>query len=148
MLLAGEGCRNKQPTAAPVVIESSSLTAALVPHGTVRVPGGIGSFSATLLWPTTSNFPTFNCFYFHTDGKVYPLQMTIATIHALKNSGADNAKKYLDGLLGPLKPATYPAVFVVPLEVAPSYKAQKFVGNVANAVRDMAPHFDQWVIGR
>jgi hypothetical protein len=132
---------------APVVIETNAVTAANTPYSTVRVYDGTSAFSATLLWPTTTNFPTFDCFYFHTDGKVHSLQMTIAMVHDLKNSGAYNAKKYFDGLLGSGKPSTYPAVFVVPVEAAPTFVAQKFKGDVNKAPRDMAPHFEQWVLG-
>merc|ERR1712032_821866 len=115
------------------------------PYNNVRISDCNGSYIATLLWPTTTNFPAFDCFYFHTDGKVYPLQMTIANIHVLKNSGAFNAKKYLDGLSGLMKP--YPAVFVVPLENARTYAAQIFKGNVDKKPKDMTQFFDQWVIG-
>lgn len=126
-----------------------AVTAANRPCSAVRVSvsDGTGAFSATLLWPTTTNFPTFDCFYFHTDGKVYALQMTIAVIHDLKNSGACNAKKHFDGLLGWGEPSTYPAVFVVPVEAALTYVVQKFKGNVNKAPCDMAPHFEQWVLG-
>jgi hypothetical protein len=49
---------------------------------------------------------------------VYPLQMTIAEVHDLKNSGANNTKQYLDGLRASKKGKKYPAVFVVPAEIA------------------------------
>ena len=49
----------------PVTVESNDLTASIVPHNSVRVTGtGRGQFLARLLWPTTTNFPTFDCFYF------------------------------------------------------------------------------------
>lgn len=132
---------------APVVIETNNVTTANTPYNTVRVSDGTVAFSATLLWPTTTNFPTFDCFYFHVDGTVYSLQMTIAMIHDLKNSGAYNAKKYFDGLFGLGKPSKYAAVFVVPDEAAPTFVTQKFKGNVSKAPGDMAPHFEQWVLG-
>ena len=119
-------------TLPPVLVETNKLTAALVSYNEVRVPDSKGTFSPRLLWPTTTNSPTFDCFYFHTDGKVFPLQMTIAMIHDLKNSGANNAKKYFDKMFGKGKPAKYPAVFVVPKDIAPSYMKQKFTGNVDN----------------
>mmetsp|Transcript_21074 Transcript_21074/g.58371 ORF Transcript_21074/g.58371 Transcript_21074/m.58371 type:complete len:541 (+) Transcript_21074:42-1664(+) len=131
----------------PVVIETNKVTTGNAPPSTVRVSDGNGGFVATLLWPTTTNFPTFDCFYFHTDGKVYALQMTIAMIHDLKNSGADNAKVYFDKLLRSGKMLTYPAVFVVPVEAEPTYSAQKFKGNVHNTQKDMTPHFQQLVLG-
>lgn len=86
-----------------------------------------------LLWPTTTNFPTFDAFYFHKAGDVYALQMTIAVNHGLKNNGALQTQKYLDGIKA-AKP--YKAVFVVP-HVAPGdikkcNKRQPFEGNVTN----------------
>eukprot|EP00978_Attheya_sp_CCMP212_P036792 scaffold169471_cov30-Attheya_sp.AAC.1 len=135
------------PMGAPVIIDTNTVSAANVPYNSVRVTDGTGSFTATLLWPTTTNFPTFDCFYFHTDGKVYPIKMTITQIHNLKSQGAFNAKKYFDGLLGLGKLSTYPAVFVVPVEAAPTYVAQRFSGNVNNAPLDTTSYFDQWVLG-
>lgn len=73
--------------------------------------------------------------------------MTIALVHHLRNSDAYYTKKYIDGLLGSGKLSKYPAVFVVPVEAAPTYKVQKFKGNVDRVLHDMTPHFDQWVIG-
>jgi hypothetical protein len=132
----------------PVVLETNKLTSDIVPYNEVRVrEANTANYSPRLLWPTTTNFPTFDCFYFHTDGTVLPLQMTIAMIHDLKNSGASNAKKYFDGMFGPMKPHKYPAVFVVPLESCPGYKAQKFTGQVDKKANDFGPHFDQFVIG-
>ena len=128
----------------PVVIETNTVSTATVPYNIIRIAAGQNSFAATLLWPTTTNFPTFDCFYFHTDGNAYPLQMTIATTQDLKNSGAYNAKVYFDGLFGP---RTYPVVFVVPEEIAPTYQAQRFQGNVEKKPLDVTPYFDQWVMG-
>lgn len=71
-----------------VVIETNKVTTTNAPASAVRVSDGAGGFLATLLWPTTTNFPTIDCFYFHTDGRICSLQMTIATVHDLKNSGA------------------------------------------------------------
>jgi hypothetical protein len=62
----------------PVVIETNKVTTTNAPDSAVRVSDGAVGFLATLRWPTTTNFPTFDCFYFHTDGKMYCLQMTIA----------------------------------------------------------------------
>ena len=132
----------------PVVVETNKVTIANVPPSRVRVFDGKGGFEATLLWPTTTIFPTSDCFYFHTDGKPYALQMTIAKIHKLNNSGAHNAKVYFDSLLGSGKLPVYPVVFVVPADAAPTFAAQKFTGNVNNnAPKDMTPHFEQWVLG-
>ena len=77
---------------------------------------------------------------------MYALQMTIAMVHVLKNSGADNAKKYFDEILGQQKAKTYPAVFVVPADKEAKYVAQRFQGNVGKAAKDMSPCFDQFVI--
>jgi hypothetical protein len=138
---------NIPPMGVPVVIETNKVSTASVPASAVRVSDGAGGFLATLLWPTTTNFPTFDCFYFHTDGSIYSLQMTIAMVHDLKNSGAYNAKTYFDKLLGSRKTPTYPAVFVVPADAEPTYIAQKFKGNVDQVAMDMSTHFDQFVLG-
>jgi hypothetical protein len=128
----------------PVVVETNKLTSDIVPYNEVRVrEANSTQYSPRLLWPTTTFLPTFDCFYFHTDGSVFPLQMTIAKIHDLKNSGAANAKNYFDGMFRTMKPDKYPAVFVVPLESCASYKAQKFTGKVDEKAED----FDQLVIG-
>jgi hypothetical protein len=134
-------------TTAPVVVESNTLTATQVSYDDVRVSDGNGMWSPRLLWPSTTNFPTFDCFYFHTDGTVFPLQMTIHMVHALKNSGADNAKKYFDKMFGRQKPSQYRAVFVVPKDNAASFTAQTFKGNVASKAVDLGQYFEQWVIG-
>jgi len=134
----------------PVVVESNDLTASIVPHDTVRIPvrGRLAVFLARLLWPTTTNFPTIDCFYFHTTGEVCLLQMTIAKVHDLKNSGAAKAKKYFDNLLpASTKPYKYPAVFVVPSELSAAYAKQKFKGQVNKQNADLSPHFEQWVVG-
>jgi hypothetical protein len=131
----------------PVVIETNKVTTTNAPTSAVRVSDGAGGFLATLLWPTSTNFPTFDCFYFHTDGKMYCLQMTIAKIHDLKNGGAYNAKTYFDKLLGPRKTPTYPAVFVVPEDAEPTYVAQKFTANVDKVAKDMSTYFVQFVLG-
>lgn len=130
----------------PVVVETNTLSTETVPYSSVRISNGPDSFEATLLWPTTTtNLPTFDCFYFHTDGKVYPLQMTFAKTHDLKNSGTFNVKTYLNGILGATE--TDPVVFVVPKDIASTYGAQKFTGNVNKKPDDMTRFFDQWVIG-
>ena len=134
--------------AEPVVVESKDLTASIVPYDSVRIAGtGFGQFLPRLLWPTTTNFPTFDCFYFHTTGEVFLLQMTIAKAHELKNSGASKAKKYFDKMLGAVKPSKYPAVFVVPADMAAAYSKQKFTGPVDKQKVDFGPHFEQWVVG-
>jgi hypothetical protein len=135
------------PLGDPVVIETNKVTISDAPAEKVRRADGKGGFLGTLLWPTTTNFPTFDCFYFHLDGKIYALQMTIAMNHDLKNSGADNAKNYFDSVLGSQKTTTYPAVFVVPADLEPLYAAQKFKGEVNKKAKDMSNCFDQFVLG-
>ena len=75
-----------------------ALESAEAGASTVRVCNGAVSFRPTLLLPTTTNHPMFDCFYFHTDARIFSRQMTIATVHDL--SGAYNAKTYIDQLLG------------------------------------------------
>ena len=46
-----------------IVVESNTLTNDVVPFSHVRVPVQDGNeFSPRLLWPTTTNFPTLDCF--------------------------------------------------------------------------------------
>jgi hypothetical protein len=133
-----------------VVVENNKLTASVVPYADVRVlETSPAHYSPRLLWPTTTNFPTFDCFYFHTNGTVFPLQMTIALIHPLKNSGAANAKNYFDGMFRRenIKPEKYRAVFVVPSEMADIYTSQVFKGDVEKRKEDVGQYFEQWVIG-
>ena len=61
---------------APVVIETNKVTTMSAPASDVRVADGAGGFKPKPLWPSITNFPTFDSFYFHTDGNVYPLQMS------------------------------------------------------------------------
>lgn len=139
-------------TSEPVVVETNKLTAAKVPYDRVRVPvpnNGTtqDQFYPRLLWPTTTNFPTFDCFYFGTDGRVFPLQMTIAKKHDLKNSGAANAKLYLDGLLGKGRPTKYAAVFTVPGSEYQRYQKQTFTGDVSSKKSaNYGSNFEQWVL--
>ena len=131
------------------MVECNTLFKKIIPYSDVRVvdPDNAGKILPRNLWPTTTNFLTFNCLYFHTNGEVFNLQMTIAITHELKNSGASNAKKFLDNMHGHNKPAKYPAVFVVPSDKADIYEKQKFTGQVAKQSADLGPHFDQFVIG-
>ena len=132
--------------AGPIVVEGNNLTTDLVSYDDVRVKDG-KAWSPRLLWPTTTNFPTFDCFYFHTGGEVYPLQMTIAEVHVLKNSGANQARIYFDGMFGGTNPDKHKAVFVVPKDIALHYKKQQFKGKVDKKDCDMGQYFDQWVMG-
>lgn len=131
-----------------IIVEHNDLTETVVPYDDVRVSDPeSGQFSTRLLWPTTANFPTFDCFYFHTTGEVFPLQMTIARVHDLKNSGCAKTKLYFDGMLGSRRPKQYPAVFVVPTDIASRFTKQKFTGPVNEKNADYAPFFEQWVVG-
>jgi hypothetical protein len=139
----------------PVVVECNTLSPSTVPIDSVHVKADDedGSWQAKVMWPLTSNFPTFDCFYFHTDGEIYPLQMTIATIHELRNTGAYQTMKYLD-IIDTCK-SPYKAVFVCPLE-KDWITRQKFTGNVKDgknvvfgneaATKIMDENFEQWVL--
>jgi hypothetical protein len=64
---------------APVVAECNALTPSAVPLDSVGERADDDkSWKPKLLWPLTSNVPTFDCFYFHTDGEVFPLQMAVS----------------------------------------------------------------------
>lgn len=135
----------------PIVVQGNVLSEKLVPIKDVRVRSADEKeWIPCILWPTTTNFPTFDCFYFDSDGQIYCLQMTIAAKHDLKNSGASNAKKYMDIIYKTdkkNKPAKYQAVFVVREGDASSYQPQKFTGNVDNKVVDLGGSYEQWVLG-
>jgi hypothetical protein len=134
----------KRMTTDPIETESNNLTTAAVNYDEMRVVDG----NPRLLWPTTTNFPTFDCFYLHIDGTVYALQMTVSKTHPLKNSGAKRAKDFLDKMFGKAnKPQKYKAVFVVPEDLAADYLAQNFVGPVDTENIDMSGSFEQWVMG-
>ena len=47
---------------APIVVESNTLSATIVPFNTVQVPDpkNKGTFLPRLLWPTRTYFPTFD----------------------------------------------------------------------------------------
>jgi hypothetical protein len=142
----------------PVVVECNTLSPSTVPLDSVHVKADDDdddddSWQAKVLWPLTSNFPTFDCFYFHTDGEIYPLQMTIATIHELRNTGAYQTMKYLEEIETCKRP--YKAVFVCPCEKY-RIKRQKFTGSVKDgkrvlfeneaATEMMDETFEQWVL--
>lgn len=139
----------------PVVVESNTLSTATVPLKSVHTPAENGTFVPNVLWPTTTNFPTFDAYYFDKGGDVCALQMTIADTHVLKNNGAFQTKEYLSRIKTAKKP--YKAVFVVPKdELRAGYKKQAFTGNVmkgkqismaeAQATKTMNQCFKQWVI--
>jgi len=138
----------------PVIVECNTLTPSTVPLDSVHVKAEDDSWLAKVLWPLTSNFPTFDCFYFHTDGEVYPLQMTIAkTTHDLKNNGAYQTMEYLNKIDTCKRP--YKAVFICPKENT-RIKRQKFTGNVKDgkqvlveekaAAKMMDKAFQQWIL--
>lgn len=142
----------------PVVVECNTLSLSLntVPLKHMRKKSADEErWQASLLWSTTTNFPTFDSFYLHTDGEVYALQMTIFSDHSLKNGGAYQVAQYFSNIDTAESP--YPAVFVVPVSMKAGYKKQKFAGNVLNgekvavaesdAVMQMDALFEQWVLG-
>jgi hypothetical protein len=139
----------------PVVVECNTLTPSTVPLDSVHLKADDDdSWLAKVLWPVTRNFLTFDCFYFHTDGEVFPLQMTIAkTTHDLKNNGAHQTMKYLDKIETCARP--YKAVFICP-EGETRIKKQKFSGNVKDgkemlvvekaATKMVDKTFEQWIL--
>jgi hypothetical protein len=140
----------------PVTIACNTLTESTVALSLVHViKDGSNSYEPKFLWPLTSNFPTFDCFYFHTDGDVFPFQMTVAAkTHELKNTGAHQTMKYLANIRTCKRP--YKAVFVCPKENDDPIKKQKFVGPVRNgktsiieekaATEKMNGTFQQWIL--
>jgi len=135
----------------PVIVETNSLSEAVVPFATLRELNESGRQLARILWPMSPNFPTFDCFYIDENGKAWSMQMTIAKSHDLKNSGAMNVIQYFDKMLGTSKPDKYPAVFVVPEEISGVYQQQKFTGPFSTKKEvtpiDVPGRFEQWVIG-
>ena len=118
------------------------------------------------VWPETTNFPTFDAYYFHKDGAAYPLQMTIATetgadslLHHLNSNGAYQTKKYLEAADNhtkrrKLSGERFKAVFVVPASMAGA-KKQRFKGSVTSgkktvldkdkAAQLLDKTFEQWL---
>lgn len=70
-------------------------------------------WQACLLWTSTTNFPTFDAFYFYTE--VYAAQMTVSSDQPLKNGGAYQVSQYFSPINS--AKAQYPAVFVAPPSV-------------------------------
>jgi hypothetical protein len=108
----------------PIIVETNTLSKATVSFVSLRDLDERGLQVGRLLWPTTTNVPTFNCFYIDETGDAWPtMQMTISTTHGLKNSGGLNVIQYFDKMLGTSKPAKYPEIFVVPEDKATRYQA-------------------------
>ena len=135
----------------PVVIETNKLTKTSVPFDALCV---VDEDSNTrlpcLLWPTTTNFPTFDCFFIDEAGHPFLLQMTIAKSHPLKYSGAINATNYFDEMLSnPILPTAYKAIFVVPEDIAGIFKEQPFTGPLPAGTSGIAvaERFEQWALG-
>jgi hypothetical protein len=139
----------------PVVLECNTLSNSIVPHGLVNKKAGDGSWVPTMLWLTTTNFPTFDAYYFDASGDVYALQTTIAEKHELKNNGAFQTQTYLEKI-GTAK-APYKVVFVVPKGGRKTLTSkQAFKGNVlegkktlmkeADATEMMDGKFEQWLM--
>jgi len=53
-------------------------------------PAG-GKYLPRLVWPKTTNFPTFDAFYLAENGEMYSFQMTIAQKNGVLNHGLNNA---------------------------------------------------------
>jgi hypothetical protein len=138
----------------PIIVETNTLSEATVSFVSLRDLDEKGLQVGRLLWPTTTNFPTFDCFYIDESGDAWPMQMTTSTTHGLKNSGGLNVIQYFDKMLAKSKPAKYPAIFVVPEDKAARYQAQKFVGppggtpkKTGQPVNVESRRFEQWVMG-
>ena len=138
-----------------VVLQCNALSADTVPYGEILQQATDGAWRPRMVWPTTNNFPTFDFYYFHTDGTLYPLQVTIADEkHPLKNGGAYQTVKYMEGISTTQTP--YHAVFVVPEARLNKLKKQPFEGNVLkgkkiivkeeDASNTMETYFQQWLI--
>jgi hypothetical protein len=139
-----------------VEISSNTLDQTTCPLDRVHVEAE-DSFESRLLWPTTNNFPTFDAYYFHTDGDVYPMQMTIACkkgklFHTLNRGGAFQTKRYLESIKSCLK--KYKAIFVVPKD-SMQWEKQNFVGQVTikkkalteeKAQEVVDSNYEQWVL--
>ena len=54
----------------PVVVECNTLSLETVALQTVHTKAADDTWTPQLLWPTTTNFPTFDAYYFHMDGEV------------------------------------------------------------------------------
>ena len=139
----------------PLVLNCNTLSTNTVPYSDVLKQEDHGTWTPCLVWPTTNNFPTFDVYYFHTDGIMYALQMTTADKeHELKNGGAHQTLKYFEGIPTMQKP--YHAVFVVPEGKLKRLRRQAFVGKVLNgknvvmeanvATSMMEESFDQWIM--
>jgi hypothetical protein len=139
----------------PVVLECNAISNSTVPHELVRKKADDGSWVPIMLWPTTTNFPTFNAYHFDASGDVYALQMTINEKHELENNGAFQTQKYLENI-DTAKPP-YKAVFVVRKGGFKSLTIkQAFKGNVvegkntgmeeAVATEMMGGESEQWLM--
>jgi hypothetical protein len=138
----------------PVILDCNMLTESRVPLKSVHVADKDGiSYEPKLLWPATNNFPTFDCFYFHTDGEVFSLQMTVAQTHDLKNTGANQVVKYLSKISTCKEP--FKVVFVCPREndrlmkqnfSGPLREGSKIILEEKEATGKMNNAFQQWIL--
>ena len=141
----------------PIEVETNYLSEESVPFDLLRQSDvESNQLLPCLLWPSTTNFPTFDCFYIDQQGIPWPLQMTIAQKHDLKNSGALNTIEHFDKMLGESKQGKHASAFVVPKKDAQKFKEQDFKGPLiisakkrkANMTKaDVAGGFEQWVMG-
>jgi hypothetical protein len=82
----------------PITVQANSFSQSTVSFHSLRDLDEAGRQLARLLWPMTTNFPTFDCFYIDTLGSAFAMQITIN-----KNHGAI---EYFDEMLGDSKPDT------------------------------------------
>jgi hypothetical protein len=144
------------PLPGPTVLECNTLSTDTVPLNTLRnEQDKHGSWSPILLWPRSTNFPTFDAFYFHTTGDAYALQATISKTHDLKSSGAYPTMKYF----GLIDTASCPHNIVLVVPEGTLYnitKKQEFTGRVMDGKRvvlveesarkEMESSFCQWLL--
>ena len=128
-------------------------TKTLPPEELLKEDSKTGKYEPRLVWPKTSNFPTFDAFYLDENGEMYSLQMTVAEensnlSHHLNNASAYQVKLYLDKLAEKVADKTtanttknisnavssaqkYKAIFVTPgVDTVCWPKKQKFKGTL------------------
>lgn len=138
-----------------VVLNCNTLSKDTAPYGEVLRQTTDGAWCPCIVWPTTNSFPTFDLYYFHTDGILYPLQVTIADAkHPLKNGGAYQTINYMEGISTTRAP--YHAIFVIPEGKLNKLDKQPFEGNVLkgkkiivkeeDATKMMEAQSQQWLI--
>jgi hypothetical protein len=153
------------------ILEKNSFSKASHPPKLLLKKGATaGKYQPHLIWPRTTNFPTFDAFYLDENGVMSCLQMTVAKkdgklCHSLNNAGAYQTRDYLEALAaevsadtkmqGSGKAEKFKAVFVVPAEGCKA-KKQSFKGSVQvdknktisekKAAAEMEKAFDQYIL--